>query len=218
MKKTGETDLEILNKLNVVLDLALLRDQFGHYKNPVKKIHDLIGRKYLYLLRRGLYLNLKSEAFKMSQVETWAQAMYSPSYISCEWALQHYGLLIDRVTTITSVCLLKSAKFNTPVGNFTFEHITKKRYPIGYKLEQSFFIARPEKALLDYINLRIGKVQWSSAKDITEFLEEDIRLKTKAFVKLVLLEDLEEHIPYYHRNSNEARVLKYFISLKRKSK
>lgn len=89
---------------------------------------------------------------------------------------------------------------------------------LGYKLEQSFFIARPEKALLDYINLRIGKVQWSSSKDIAEFLEEDVRLKIKALVKLVLLKDLEEHISYYHRNSNEARVLKYLISLKRKSK
>lgn len=217
MIKTGKNDLEILNKLDVVLDLTLLRHQFKDYKNPVKKIHDLIERKYLYLLRRGLYLNLKSENLKLSQVETWAQAMYAPSYISCEWALQHYGLLTDRVTVVTSVCLLKSVKFQTPMGHFTFEHITKKRYPIGYYLEKNYLIARPEKALLDYINLRVDKVKWSSTDDIAEFLEEDIRLKTKTLVKMVSLEDLKEHISYYHRNSNEARVLKYLISLKRKS-
>ncbi len=218
MKKTGKNDLETLNKLNVIVDLTLLRDQFKHYKNPVKKIHDLIERKYLYLLRRGLYVNIKSEVLKLSEVETWAQKIYSPSYISCEWALQYYGLLTDRVTTITSVCLLKSVKFKSPVGNFSFDHLAKKRYPVGYKLERNFFIARPEKALLDYINLRVGKVKWSSSEDIAEFLEEDVRLKTKALIKMVLLEDLEENISYYHRNSNEARVLKYLIALKRKSK
>lgn len=218
MKKTGKSDLEILNKLAVVVDLAFLRDQLNSYKNPVKKIHDLIERKYLYLLRRGLYLNLKSEAFKKSEVEAWAQAMYAPSYISCEWALQHYGLLTDRVETVTSVCLRKTVKFKTPVGSFSFEHLAKKRYPIGYKLEKSFFIARPEKALLDYINLRIGKVKWTSSEDIAEFLQDDVRLKTKALINMVVLEELAEHIPYYHRNSNEARVLKYLIFLKRKSK
>lgn len=218
MKKTGKNDLEILNKLDVVVDLTLLRDQFGHYKNPVKKIHDLIERKSLHLLRRGQYLNLKSEALKLSQVETWAQQMYSPSYISCEWALQYYGLLTDRVTTITSVCLLKTVKFKTPVGNFSFEHIHKKRYPVGYKLEKTFFIARAEKALLDFINLRVNKVKWSSAEDIAEFLEDDLRLKTKALIKMASLKDLEEHISFYNRNSKEARVLKYLISLKKKAK
>ncbi len=46
MKKTGDSDLEILNKLDVVVDLTLLRDKFKHYKNPVKKIHDLIERNH----------------------------------------------------------------------------------------------------------------------------------------------------------------------------
>lgn len=201
----------------MVVDLVLLRDQFNNYKNPVKKIHDLIEHKYLYLLRRGLYLNLKSEALKLSAVETWAQGMYSPSYISCEWALQHYGLLTDRVTTITSVCLLKTVKFQTPVGNFSFEHISQKRYPVGYRLEKNFFIARPEKALLDYINLRIDKIKWSNTDDIAEFLDEDVRLKTKNLIKMVLLKDLEECCPYYHRNSNEYRVLRYLMKLYRKS-
>ncbi len=162
----------------------MLRDQLSFYKNPVKKIHDLIECKNLYLIRRGLYFNLKSEALKMSQLEIWAQKIYSPSYISCEWALQYYGLLTDRVMVITSVCLLKSVNYKTPVRSFSFEHITKKRYPVGYRLEKSFFIARSEKALLDYINLRIDQVKWSSSNDIAEFLEDDVRLKTRALVKM----------------------------------
>lgn len=216
MKKTGKNNLEILNQLGVVLDLPLLKDQLKAYKNPIKKIHDLTKQKYLHLLKRGLYLNLKSNLMNKSEVEVWAQAMYSPSYISCEWALQHYGLFTDRVTTITSVCLLKSAKFKTPLGSFTFEHLTKKRYTVGFLLKDNYFIARPEKALLDYINLRIKNVNWSKSEDIRDFLEEDVRLKTKTLIKLSQLEDMQELISYYHRNSNEARVLKYLISLKKK--
>ncbi len=219
LKKSKVTDIELLTNLPVRVDYIFLKDLFKAYKSPKKKIFDLKERGFLYLIRRGQYFNLKSREVETGNYETIANSLYFPSYISLEWALQHYGLISDRVITVTSVTINRSKKFDTPLANFSYEHLNKKRYPIGnivlnIKGGKSFLIARPEKALMDYVNLRAKNLKVSSGSDISEFLEEDLRLDINKFKKIVRLLHIQELYPFYHRNSKEHRILKWLIKEK----
>lgn len=136
-----------------------------------------------------------------------------------EWALQHYGLIMDRVNTVTSVTLKRSKDFETPYSPFSFKHVQRNRYPTGYVTKtnnagDSFLIARPEKALVDYVNIKAKNLKISTAADIEEFLENDLRLDLKEFLKIVTINDLTEILPFYHRNSKEHRILKWLIQRK----
>ena len=220
-KSKNASDLEILAALPVQVEVLFLKDHFSDYKNPIKKIFDLKQKGYLFLVKRGHYLNLKSQDCKTVKLEHLANMLYFPSYVSGAWALQYHGLLMERVYTVTSVTTRRSAKFKTPMGIFSFEHLYQRRYPHGYVMEtfddQNFFIARPHKALLDMIHFRVKKVRWTSKKEIEEFLVEDLRLNLEMFLSMVRPEELTELMPFYHRNSKEARILKW-LKMKQRGK
>lgn len=217
--KSKKTDIDILQDLPVKVDYLLLEDCFSNFRNPKKKIFDLKKKNYLYQIKRGLYFNLKSKQIESTPYEIIANSIYYPSYISMEWALQHYGLIMDRVNTVTSVTLKRSKDFNTPYSPFSFKHISKNRYPTGYVTKtnnagDNFFIARPEKALVDYINIKAKNLKISTPNDIEQFLQDDLRLDLKEFLNVTILNDLTELLPFYHRNSNEHRILKWLIHRK----
>lgn len=220
-KSNKASDIEILDALPVCVNLLLLKDKFSHYKNSRKKIFDITKKGYLHPIKRGHYLNLKSAGFKTVQVESLANTIYFPSYVSAEWALQYYGLLMDRVHKVTSVTTRRSAEFQTPIGVFSFEHINKHRYPHGYVMQTTgdatFLMASPEKALIDYVSLRIGEVSWKTKADIATFLLEDLRIHVKVLLTLVKNETLREMLPHYHRNAKETRILKWLVSARERS-
>lgn len=218
-KKSIQSDIEILANLPVRVDFILLADQFLHYKSPKKKIFDLKKKGFLQQIKRGQYYNLKSKDIEITPHELVANSIYFPSYISMEWALQYYGLIADRVTTVTSVTLLRSKEFKTPYALFSYKHISKKRYAIGYLIQtnnsgEDFLIARPEKAFIDYINIRAKDLVVKNDNDIQEFLENDLRLDSQELIKLIELGDLNELLPFYHRNSKEYRILKWLVRRK----
>ena len=89
--------------------------------------------------------------------------IYSPSYISLEYALSKYSLIPERVYSITSICLNRSRTFRTPLGTFTYKKRPLAIYPIGIKRieiphEGNYLIAEPEKALVDFIS-QMGKIE-----------------------------------------------------------
>ncbi len=213
------TDIDILADLPVKVDYLLLADKFSNYKNPKKKIFDLRKKNFLHQIKRGLYFNLKSKQIESTPYEIIANSIYFPSYISMEWALQYYGLIMDRVVTVTSVTIKRSKDFKTPYAPFSFIHISKNRYPPGYetktnKAGDSFLIARPEKALVDYINVKAKNLKINTAAHIEEFLENDLRLDLNEFLKVINPNDLTELLPFYHRNSKEHRILKWLVGRK----
>ncbi len=218
-KKSEMSDLEILGNLPVRVDFLLLEDLFSHFKSPKKKIFDLRKKGYLKSIKRGEYFNLKSKFLESTPYEMIANSLYFPSYVSMEWALQYYGLIMDRVSTVTSVTLRRSNNFKTPYATFSYQHIPKNRYPIGHitkmnKAGDHFLIARPEKALIDYVNVRTKKLIVKSDEDIQEFLENDLRLDFSEFFKAIKSEEIKELLPFYHRNSKEYRILKWLLKRK----
>lgn len=91
-----------------------------------------------------------------------AGRIYRPSYISLHTALSYYGMIPESVTQITSVTTLKTASFENPFGQYAYKSVKEHLFfgyrpmemmPIEGGAKQSWFIAEPEKALLDLLYL-----------------------------------------------------------------
>ena len=114
----------------------------------------------LHQLRRGLYAlaspfqKVKPHPFLI------ANQLVSPSYVSCQSALAHYGLIPEYVPVITSVTTGRPDRFDTPLGSYLYRHI-RPDFLRGYRLvdlggRQQAFVANPAKALLDLLYLQPG--------------------------------------------------------------
>ncbi len=109
-------------------------------------------------LRRGLYAlappyqKVRPHPFHI------ANRMVPGSYVSCQSALAHAGLIPEWVPVVTSVSTGRSGIWKTPLGKYWCRHI-RKGLLFGYRWVevvpgQHAFIAEPEKALLDLIHLQ----------------------------------------------------------------
>ncbi len=108
-------------------------------------------------LKRGLY-TLPDDRRKIQFSVMWlANTLYSPSYVSLQFALSWHDMIPERVLAITSISRLKTARFSNPMGIFTYSHLNKGLF-FGFQekrdeFEKYFLMATPEKALLDVIYL-----------------------------------------------------------------
>lgn len=114
----------------------------------------------LYQLRRGLYA--LAPPFQKVRPHPFlvANRLVRGSYVSCQSALAHYGLIPEHAPMVTSVTTGRPARWDTPLGCYEFRHV-KPELLRGYRLidlghEQQAFMATPEKALLDLIWLQPG--------------------------------------------------------------
>ena len=86
-----------------------------------------------------------------------ANFLYGPSYVSMEWALSFYGMIPERVYTVTSMTLGRNKQYHTPIGDFSYFTLPARYYPVGITQKKSpdfvggFLIATPEKALADLV-------------------------------------------------------------------
>ncbi len=110
-------------------------------------------------LRRGLYA-LAPPFQRDPHPFMIANRMVPGSYVSCQSALAHYGLIPEYTPTVVSVCSSRPRTWDTPLGRYIFRHVHRK-YLSGYQLmqmqeAQQVMIAEPEKALLDLVYLTPG--------------------------------------------------------------
>ncbi len=105
---------------------------------------------FLIRLKKGLYA-LKTD---MPSDEEIANSLYKPSYISFEYALSRYGIIPEATYAITSATTKITREFEVEDKKFTYLSIKKQAY-IGFNLvkvsSKNYFIATPEKALVDYL-------------------------------------------------------------------
>ncbi len=141
-------------------------------------VGQLMKRGHVIRIKKGLYVWGQDVDPAPFSNEILANLIYGPSYVSLEYALSFYGLIPERVATVTSVTFKKTKTFATPVGQFSYEHINQEAYAAGIRLQiegqQSFLIATPEKALLDVIALR----------GVSDSLLEDLRIEPEEFARL----------------------------------
>jgi predicted transcriptional regulator of viral defense system len=109
-------------------------------------------------LRRGLYVLAPPYQKTQPHPFSVANAMVPGSYVSCQSALAHTGLIPEWVPMITSVSTGRPGIWKTPLGEYWFRHIREGLFFGYHRIEvmtgRHAFVARPEKALLDLIHLQ----------------------------------------------------------------
>ena len=102
-----------------------------------------------------------------------ANKLYTPSYISLEFALSYHGVIPETVYEITSITTKATRRFEALGKVFSYRKIKRVAYT-GYEIQKqkglSFNIADAEKAFVDTNYLRLMNGQ----KPISRFNKEKI--------------------------------------------
>lgn len=112
-------------------------------------------------LRRGYYVLGKADRKVEPGNLFLSGQLYSPSYVSLEYALGLHGLIPEMVAQVTAVTTRNVASFKTDLGNFEYQHIKRQAFR-GFKAAkdqagQTYFLAEPEKAVADFIYLNLPR-------------------------------------------------------------
>jgi len=103
-----------------------------------------------------LYPEFFANGFSTPQAEEVANVVYPPSYISCETALFHHGIIDQAPFVIVSVSTRKSRRIRIGDNHFLYHRIKNSLF-WGYTQELGYLMAEPEKALLDWLYLNPKK-------------------------------------------------------------
>jgi predicted transcriptional regulator of viral defense system len=169
-------------------DYQMLLDCLRDYSYPRDKITRLMKKEIIIRVKKGLYVF--GEAYRRNPVsrEILANLIYGPSYISLEYALQYYNIIPERVREISSVTTGRSRSFSTPLGVFSYRHISQQAFQLGMdrvmlKDGRAFLIATPEKAIADKLNTdREGNL--CTQRDIQCYLLENLRIDPEILAEL----------------------------------
>ena len=163
---------------NIPVQTGTLASCFGDISAPIKKIHSLEKDGQLIRLKRGLYVVSDEVSRKPINVRLCANHIYGPSYVSLQWALRWYGLIPERVFSMTSITTKRTRMFENSLGRFTYYQVKPDYFSIGIRSVEEdgvyCLMASPEKALCDTI-LYDSYLPSQSVKRLEQYLEEDIR-------------------------------------------
>lgn len=175
---------ELMKVTKQPFDYQYLCGLLQDYKYPRNKISSLISSGELIALKRGLYI-LSEQYSKRVLPEVIANALYGPSYISCDYALAYYGMIPERAYNISSVTTGRRKLYHTRVGTYTYRSLKLSYYQIAYHIQNkegtNFLIATPEKALCD--QLYFYPVQ-AGTIELEQALSEDLRIDQLALQSL----------------------------------
>lgn len=110
----------------------------------------------VHALRRGVYTLNEDDRRASLPVFLISNILYTPSYVSLESALNHWGLIPEAVKQTTAVTVSKTTAFENFYGRFLYRTL-KKEYFFGFETFRMagalIYLALPEKAILDKIYL-----------------------------------------------------------------
>uniref|UniRef100_UPI0040477B3A type IV toxin-antitoxin system AbiEi family antitoxin domain-containing protein n=1 Tax=Algoriphagus sp. TaxID=1872435 RepID=UPI0040477B3A len=166
----------------IPLTTQILLDILKDYRRPYDKLMELVNQGFLVQLRRGLYHTSGLVSPQIPEPFCIANHLYGPSYVSQDAALAYWGLIPERVYTVSSVTTNPSKEFRI-TGTYTYTHLSSPYYSFGIQSlaltpRQTILIASPEKALCDKIVTTSG-VNLRSKKQALAFLLEDLRLDSE---------------------------------------
>ena len=164
--------------------LKLITGMNGHaLRVALKRLND---KKLIRRICRGYYLN----PFSTATPEEVSACIYEPSYISLESALSRYGVLSQMPQVLTCVTTKLPRAINTSMGTIEYRQV-KKGYFFGFLKEDGFFLAEPEKALLDLLYLDKSK---KAGRKYSEFNLKGLNFKklNNYAKKMKLMEEIAE--------------------------
>lgn len=160
------------------------------------QLRDWVAKGYLLRLKKNLYF-LKE--VKLEDEFILANRLYVPSYVSLQSALNYYGIIPDVPFSVTSVTTKKTQEFKNQFGLFLYRSLKPELFFGWQEIEvgknQFYKIAKPEKALFDFIYLNQNSLgenfpqgeRFSFGRDFDwqEFKKYTSLVKTKRFRTLV---------------------------------
>lgn len=160
--------------------------------NVNEKISNLVRNKELIRLKKGFYTFSKPYQTKPIDLLSVANTLYSPSYVSFDYALSYYGMIPERVTEVTSATSKNEKLFDTPIGRFSYKKISLEAYSLGIDwiyddIEGGRFIATAEKALCDKIKYDRG-IGTLTQTSMIEYLKYDLRMDITTPLNYELIE------------------------------
>jgi hypothetical protein len=151
----NKSSIEILKELP-----ALFRkvDVEKWTRHPSIFLNRAVQKKWIDRVARGSYVNTYLKGLPI--IEEIGCFLRPPAYVSGEWALHHYGVLLQ----VPRVCLLvtlrssvgQSRSLDYRDTTLEFSKIAPSLF-WGFERKEGYDLATPEKALLDLIYLR-GKI------------------------------------------------------------
>ena len=121
------------------------------------------------LVRRGILVRVQRDLYTLSNSKyslfSLANALYQPSVISLETALNYWGIIVQVPQTVFSIA---QASYRCVADNteFAYRRIPPDMFRFGQVRVEDFFIVEAEKALLDTLYMK--------SKGLAELLPEDI--------------------------------------------
>ena len=195
----------VLRGENVIITNDMAKYKLNNYSNKNNKISREIKKGKLFKIITGLY-----ETDPNTPGYLLASSIYGPSYISFDFALSYYGLIPERVSTITCATFNKKKRkqYNTKFGVFTYKDVPSSAYPEEILLKQennySYQIATKEKALCDKLySLKPLK----NISNLENMLFNDLRIDIDEFKK-INIKKIEKLSNLYH-STNVTLLLKY---------
>ena len=159
----------------MICTTRMLMDRYGtEYSNPKMKIGRLVKEGTYIPIIRGLYetdTNLDGKLL--------ADVIYSPSYLSFDYALSFHGLIPERVEAYTSATTGKkrSKYYITPFGRYTYQDVPRPAFIQCVRFhavgEYTYWMAEPEKALCDKL-YKLPPI--TSVKSMEVTLLDDLRI------------------------------------------
>ncbi len=163
----------------MIITASMLKEKYHDYSNPLDKIKRDADKGIIFRLSKGIY-----ETDKNIEPYLLASSILSPSYLTFDWALSHYGLIPEKVVSITSASFgnRKNKTFENRFGRFEYADIPNEAFPEGLTyLERGEYIvkiATKEKAICDSLcKWRVVR----NVKELKELLFEDKRIYEEEF-------------------------------------
>lgn len=189
-----------------VFDYQILMYVLRSYKKPRDKVSSLLKNGDIIQVKRGLYVFGESHRKGLVSLEVVSALLVQPSYISREYALRQYGLLPERVETITCMTTRHKKRFDTSLGTFDYVFIGKKKFGIGVFSkdtgEGGVLFATKEKALADWLT-SVPPIK--NLEALHHFLFKESRIDEKSLFPLN--QNLLKEITTIYKNPNVTLLL-----------
>lgn len=142
--------------------------------------------------KRGLIISLRKSLYVLNEHDRrinpsrlfLANQIYTPSYVSLEYALAYYDLIPERVIDVTSVTTKKTQMFSNHYGTFRYQHLKPECFfgfiSVNDENNLPILIATPEKAIVDFIYLNLHQF----SKGDTDIFEQSFRLQNLEILNL----------------------------------
>lgn len=190
----GHTGYRIMNLRQLLpreeIDYISLMSALSNYSKPRDKVRAMLHAGELIRVKKGIYVFGQKLAQKPYCKELLANLIYGPSCISLEYALSFYGLIPERVETITNITPKRNKIFDTPIGRFTYRYLHPNKYPI--QIEQIYLdeqhpvlMASPEKALADTLIFTKGLIIVDE-EQLLAYLFKDLRIDALQLKKMLI--------------------------------